>query len=131
MLTKESVVGYIEEYYSLQGYAVYNLNNSSNLVLKKDENIIMVIAMGTVSSLGNTNTKGKEFNKNQIRTNIGLALFEISKQITNHKELDVNYVIAMPDSRLYEKQYNSIKEGLKAFDVEVLFTSEMGLIKEI
>lgn len=131
MLTKEAVVEYAEEFLKLDGYHVNYADTSSDLALFKGTQVLKVVAIGAVNDAGSTSKKGKGFNKNQIRTNLALALYEVSKQMTLDKNHQNEYIIVIPDSKLYNKLANEIIQGFSVLNIRVLLTSEMGLIREL
>ncbi len=106
MLTKEVVVEYSTEYLKLNGYSINLDDKTSDLVAFKENEFLRVIALGNVSDAGGTNKKGRGFNKNQVRTNLALALFEVSRQITINEKV-YEYVIDI--SKLDNKNANVLK----------------------
>ncbi len=129
MLTKEVVVEYSTEYLKLNGYSINLDDETSDLVAFKENEFLRVIALGNVSDAGGTNKKGRGFNKNQVRTNLALALFEVSRQITINEKV-YEYVIVIPDSKIYLKQLREIISGIEILNIKVLITTSGGLIKE-
>lgn len=129
MLTKEAVIEYAEEFLKMEGYRVDLSDLTSDLVLKNDDHVLKVVAMGAVNDAGSTSKKGKGFNKNQIRINLGLALYEVSRQMTADIEGKNKYLIVIPHSKIYEKLAGEIREGIKVLGIRLILTSEMGLIK--
>lgn len=131
MLTKEAVVEYAEEFLKLEGYHVNYADTSSDLTLFKDTQVLKVVAWGAVSDAGHTSKKGKGFNKNQIRTNLALALYDVSRQMTLDESHQNKSVIVIPDSKLYYKLAKEIEQVFSVLNIRVLLTSEMGLFREL
>lgn len=124
MLTKQDVIETVSYYYENQGYQL--IEGSADIVAKKDT-LVKVIAYGAVSDPGHTSKVGKGYNKNQIRMNIGLALYEIMKLMDDSSQ----FVIALPEHKIYDKLIKEVKDGLKAHHIEVILVNEQGFVKHV
>lgn len=124
MLTKENVVELVRDYLEREGYEI--ISGNADLVAKKDQ-LVKVIVNGAVSDASRTSQVGKGYNKNQIKMNIALSVYEIMK-LMDH---ETQFMIALPDNKIYSKLAKEVISGLKAFGIILLFVSEQGLVKKI
>lgn len=131
MLTKEAVIEYTEEFLAMEGYEIEIQDHKHYVLARKEGQTLKVVTLGEVNDMGSTSKQGKSFNKNQIRINLGLALFEISKQMTLDLEGKENYGISIPDTILFMKRANEIKQVFNALNIRVLLINGMGLVKEL
>lgn len=118
MYTKEDVLRISEEYFLTDGYEVQYKTSST---ISKDSINYSIIALGTVNDISSTSKVGKGFNKNQIRSLLGLSLFEIIS-------LDTPCKLILPDSKLYRKQFGLIKKGINRLQVEAYYLNEVGIM---
>lgn len=124
MLTKESIIELTRDYLETEGYEI--LSGNADIVAKKEQ-VIKVIAYGAVSDASRTSQVGKGFNKNQIRMNIALSVYEIMKIMDDTSK----FLIVLPENKIYIKLLKEVLNGLKAFNIDVILISEQGLVKQM
>lgn len=125
MLTKEDVMQNAQEYFLAEGFEIKL--KETDLKVVKNNQTYHIISMGTVSDASSSSKKGKSFNKNQIRNLLGLALFEVSKVLTENDKM--LFIFIVPDNKIYHKLIKEIQAGLDKQSIEVLVMSEVGQIK--
>lgn len=124
MLTKENVKDFTCDYLESEGYVI--IEGDTDIVAQKDQ-LLKVIVYGAVSDASRTSQVGKSFNKNQIKMNIGMAVYEIMKL----KDQKFQFAIALPDNKLYGRVVKEIKVGLESFQIQLLLCNEQGIVKRI
>lgn len=118
MFTKEDVIKISKEHFLTNGYQV---QEADYLMVTIDEVEYRVFALGTVNDHNGSSKIGRSFNKNQIKSLLGLCLFDI---VAFNKACK----LILPDTKLFRKQFELIKSGLSHLPVESYYISEVGII---
>ena len=130
MLTKEAIMDYAQEHFKMLGFNLNIDDNSSDLVFEKDGDIIKVVALAATSNSESACIRGKGFNKQQVKINLGNALYEVSRQKTTIKNQNEKYVFVIPETKVYARIIKEIRGGIKELGIVVLVISDVGLVEE-
>lgn len=125
MLTKENVVNFTMEFLKSEGYKILE-DNTADVVAYKNQKV-KAIVYGAVSDAGRTSQVGKGFNKNQIKMNIALSVYEILKLMDD----ETNFIIALPEGKIYEKLVKEVLVGIKKLNIRLLMINELGIVREM
>lgn len=129
MLTKEAIMDYAVEHYSMHGYKLDIEDTSSDLVFVKGDEILKVVALAAVNNSESACIRGKGFNKQQVKINLGSALYEISRQKTTTDNKNEKYVFLIPETKIYARIVKEIYEGIRELGVEVIVISDVGQVE--
>ena len=126
MLTENDVVTAVSNYLKEKGYTIDQALTTSQqgidiVATHPTHGKCLVEAKGATSSKTSSNRYGKEFNNNQIKTHVGVALLKSFQTIQINKDADV--VIALPDNSGHRKIIYSMHYPIKKSGIKVFFVS--------
>ena len=127
MLTENDVVTAVSNYLLEKGYAIdQSLTTSQQgidiVASHPTHGRCLVEAKGATSSKKTSSRYGKEFDSNQIKTHVGVAILKSFQTIQIHKDAEV--VIALPDNTGHRKIIDSIRHPIKESGITVFFVTE-------
>ena len=126
MLTENDVVTAVSNYLKEKGYTIDQALTTSQqgidiVATHPTHGKCLVEAKGATSSKISSNRYGKEFNNNQIKTHVGVALLKSFQTIQINK--DAHVVIALPDNSGHRKIIDSMRYPIKKSGIKVFFVS--------
>lgn len=128
MLTKEAIMDYALEHFKMQGYEQNIDDKSSDLVFVNGDEVLKIVALAATNNSESACIRGKGFNKQQVKINLGNALYEIARQKTATNNKDEKYVFVIPETKVYARIVKEINEGIKTLGVRVLVISDVGQV---
>ena len=122
ILTENDVVSAVSSFLESQGYTIDQALSTSQKGIdieatKPDGTRCFVEAKGATSSKPGSNRYGIEFNSNQIKTHIGVALLKSFQTLQSHPASEV--VIALPGNEGHRKVIDSMYTPLKNSGINV------------
>lgn len=130
MLTKKAIMDYALEHFKMLGFELNIDDNSSDLVFEKDGEVIKVIALAATNTSESACIRGKGFNKQQVKINLGNAFYEVARQRTATDNKYEKYVFVIPETKVYSRIVKEISEGIRTLGVQVLVISDVGQVEE-
>ena len=127
MLTENDVVTAVSSYLIEKGYAITQALTTYQhgidiVATHPTHGRCLVEAKGAKSSKKSSNRYGIEFNSNQIKTHVGVAILKSFQTIQLNKDADV--VIALPDNTGHRKIIDSMRHPIKKSGITVFFVNE-------
>jgi len=130
MLTQEAVLDYTCDYLESEHFEISQTGKGHDVIAKKEGKTLKIVGKGAVADASSTSKSGKEYNKNQVRTNLSLAMYAVSKSMTEDAETEnaenFEYGIALPQTKHYVKAVDAVKVVLKQLGIHVYIVSELG-----
>jgi hypothetical protein len=83
-------------------------------------------AKGATSSKPNSSKFGKEFDKSQVKTHVGVALIAAFRVLNKYP--DSESMIALPDNLNHRALLDEMRHALEKTSVKILFVSESGQV---
>lgn len=134
MLTENQVIEYFCNYLKNDGYQIKQSLNTKekgiDIIASKNGRLMKAEAKGSTSALKTSSNYGKEFSKSQVHTHISVALFMISKLMTDDNDKNIDYAFVLPFNDNHVKEINSISLVLKKLNITVFLVQENGGIVE-
>ena len=132
MLTENNIVEYISEYLEENGYKIEQALTTSQhgidiIAHHPEKGFCFVEAKGATSSKKDSSRFGKEFNANQIRTHVGVAILKSYQTLQENSSAEV--VIALPNNAGHKKVIHSIHEPLKKSGIKLYFVNKDGSVE--
>ena len=127
MLTENDVVTAVSNYLIDKGYAIDQALTTSQqgidiVATHPVHGRCLVEAKGATSSKIASNRYGIEFNNNQIKTHIGVAILKSFQTIQLNKDAEV--VIALPDNTGHRKIIDSMHFPIKKSGINIFFVND-------
>lgn len=127
MLTENDVVTAVSNYLIEKGYAINQALTTSQqgidiIATHPTHDRCLVEAKGATSSKKSSNRYGIEFNNNQIKTHVGVAILKSFQTIQLNKDAEV--VIALPDNIGHRKIIDSMSHPIKQSGIKAIFVDE-------
>ena len=131
MLTENNIVEYVSIFLKKKGYNIDQALTTSqqgiDIIAKHPEKgYCLVEAKGATSSKKESSRFGKEFNANQIKTHVGVAILKSYQTLQEHPSAKV--AIALPNNTGHKKVINSIREPLKKSGIKLFFVNKDGSV---
>ncbi|MGB3368720.1 MAG: hypothetical protein WBA54_14590 [Acidaminobacteraceae bacterium] len=123
-------MNYALEHFKMLGFDLNIDDKSSDLVFEKDFEIIKVIALAATNTSESACIRGKGFNKQQVKINIGNALYEVARQKTATSNSHEKYLFVIPETKVYARIIKEISEGIMTLGIQVLVISDVGKVDE-
>lgn len=135
VLTENGVVENVCNYLRENGYQINQALNTEqhgiDIVANSDNLTLKIEAKGATSSKIDTSRFGKGFNRNQVKTHISVALYAISKLISDEIETNnVKYSFALPDDKNHRSIIEGIEKVLGILNISVFWVKENGIVVE-
>jgi len=130
MLTKEAIMDYALEHFKMLGFNLNIDDDSSDLVFENDSELIKIVALAATNTSESACIRGKGFNKQQVKINLGNALYEVARQKTATNNTSETYVFVIPETKVYARIIKEISEGIRTLGVQVLVISDVGQVEE-
>ena len=129
MLTENEVVASVTQFLEQHGYTVDKALTTSQQGIDIEATAASgkkcyVEAKGATSSKPGTKRFGLEFNSNQIKTHIGVALLKSFQTLELHPNAEV--VIALPGNNGHRRVINSMYMPIKNSGIKVYFVDPDG-----
>lgn len=134
ILTENDVVNAVASFLKRQGYKINQALTTTQRGIdikatkKSDGTRCFVEAKGATSSIHSSNRYGKEFNNNQIKTHIGVALLKSFQTLQSNPKSEV--VIALPDNEGHRKVIESMSTPIKKSGINVYLVSNTKKVKK-
>ena len=133
MLTENDVVNAVSSFLIEQGYTIDQALTTSQQGIdieatKPDGTRCYVEAKGATSSKQDSSRYGKEFNGNQIKTHIGVALLKSFQTLQLHPASEV--VIALPGNDGHRKVIDSMFTPIKTSGIKVFFVNNGASVEQ-
>lgn len=133
MLTENDVVEATCARLTDCGFTVVNRNSTNDrgidIVATRDGWTVLVEAKGQTTSK-RSRRQGKEFNRNQTRTHVSVALFTaarlLQESMPNVQRRRV--AIALPDNKHHRDMVQGITQSLRTLDISVIWVGLDGKI---
>ncbi len=127
MLTENEVVDFVCAQLEIDGFLVLQRLETNqigiDIVAQSGAGIkCFVEAKGATSSKEGSSRYGKEFNKSQVKTHVGMALVAAFKVIQLHPEH--LSIVAFPDNITHREIIESMYTPLKASGIKVWFVNK-------
>ncbi|MTI47851.1 MAG: hypothetical protein FH761_08420 [Firmicutes bacterium] len=131
MITENEVIEFTCNYLQSKGYKIEQALNTRqqgiDIIANNSEGVLKIEAKGGTSSKKGTSRYGKGFNRNQVKTHISVALFVISKLITQEKDIgNIKYGFALPYDDKHISIMNDIEHVIKKLGIFVFWVKENG-----
>ena len=132
MLTENEVVKFVCSYLIKNNYEI----NQQLSTTQTGIDIIATDAKGTkcyVEAKGATSSKpsslryGKEFNKSQVKSHIGMALVAAFKVLNEHRGAES--VIALPNNLEHKSLVEAMRNPLLKAGVKILLVNKQGVVQ--
>jgi hypothetical protein len=134
MLTENQIIEYFCNYLIGNGYKINQSLNTNekgvDIIASKDGKDIKVEAKGATSALSTSNRYGREFNKNQVHNHVSVALFMISKLMTEDNGKNIDYAFVLPCNENHINEIKSISLVIKRLFIKVFLVKENGEVIE-
>lgn len=133
MLTENDVVTAVSKYLIENGYVIEQALTTSQqgidiVATHPTHGKCLVEAKGATSSKKTSSRYGIEFNNNQIKTHVGVAILKSFQTIQLNKEAEV--VIALPDNTGHRKIIDSMSHPIEKSGITVFFGNEESKVEE-
>ncbi len=127
MLTENDVVTAVSDYLAQKGYKIDQALTTSQqgidiVATHPTYGTCLVEAKGATSSKKTSSRYGKEFDSNQIKTHVGMAILKSFQTIQLYR--DAKVVIALPDNTAHRKIIDSMRHPIKKSGITVFFVSK-------
>jgi hypothetical protein len=133
MLTENDVVNAVSDYLVEIGYSIdqklTTLEHGVDIIAKHPiHGLCLVEAKGATSSKKGSKRYGLEFNKNQVKTHIGVALLQSFKTLQQHKDSIV--AIALPNNSNHRELIDSMKIPIKNSGIKVYMVNSDASVEQ-
>lgn len=133
MLTENDVIGAVADYLRKSGYSIQQQLNTSQKGIDVEakhpqKGLYLVEAKGATSSKPTSNRYGIEFNSNQIKTHIGVALLKSFQ--TLQATPDATVAIALPNNHRHRNVISSMETPIRNSGIKILLVNSNGSIEE-
>lgn len=127
MLTENDVVTAVSNFLVEKGYAIDQALTTTQqgidiVATHPTHGRCLVEAKGATSSKKSSSRYGIEFNANQIKTHVGVAILKSFQTIQLNK--DANVVIALPDNTGHRKIIDSMSYPIEKSGIKIFFVNE-------
>jgi hypothetical protein len=119
----------IENNYSITQQLTTSQTGVDIVAVAENGTKCFVEAKGATSSKPTSNKYGKEFDKSQVKTHVGVALvaaFKIKNEFPNSES-----IIALPDNQNHVALIQSMKTPIIGSGIQVMFVSNNGAIRQL
>ena len=132
MLTENDIVINVCSYLTEHGYnikqALTTTQKGIDIIALKDEKVILIEAKGETSASEGTKRFGKEFNSNQAKHHIAMALYAVSCYKTEHPDELHTFGLAFPKNDNHRKAVNKIMRVIKELDIKIFWVDDTGTV---
>lgn len=134
MLTENDVSDAVRKYLVANNYWITqqlttNQTGVDIVAVAENGTKCFVEAKGATSSKPTSNKYGKEFDKSQVKTHVGVALvaaFKVKNEFPNSES-----IIALPDNLNHVALIESMKASILASGIQVWFIADSGTIRSL
>lgn len=133
MLTENDVVLAVSEFLETEGYSIEQALNTTQQGIdieatNKNGVRCFVEAKGATSSKVGSKRYGKEFNGNQIKTHIGVAILKSFQTLQLYPESEV--VIALPGNSGHRKVLDLMVTPIRNSGIKVFLVSDSAVVEK-
>ncbi|WP_203296525.1 hypothetical protein [Luteirhabdus pelagi] len=128
MLTENDIVEKLADYLKTNGYVIEQKLTTNqtgiDLIAENNSEKLYIEAKGETSSLKTSNRYGKPFNRNQVKSHIGVALLATMRVITSKPAGNRTKVgIALPDNEEQRRVISQIIDALKQLEIKIYWVT--------
>tara|TARA_Y100000588_G_scaffold384357_1_gene475471 strand:+ start:563 stop:973 length:411 start_codon:yes stop_codon:yes gene_type:complete len=131
MLTENQVVKHVCDHLVSRGYTIdqslHTDERGYDIIAHKDEKKLIIEAKGATSSKPGTSRYGKEFNRNQVKTHVSVALYAMAKVLNSNPKYDIG--IALPYNKQHIEVVGEIKRALEILSITIFWVKENGVVE--
>jgi len=131
MLTENDVVEAVSSFLTKNGYSIDKALNTRQQGIDIEATApsglkCFVEAKGATSSKRESSRYGKEFDNNQVKTHVGVALLKSFQTLHKYKSSEV--VIALPNNKAHRSLVESIYSPIKASGIRIFLVNQDGTV---
>ena len=133
MLNENDVVRFVSIFLQDHGYVINQSCSTSQRGIDieakhPDKGQCFVEAKGATSSKEGTKRYGKEFNKSQIKTHIGVSLIKSFQTLQQYSSAEV--IIALPDNLDHREVIDLMKTPIQRSGIQVYLVNDDGSVEQ-
>ena len=128
MLTENDIIENLAYYLKSNGYVIEQKLSTNqpgiDLIAENNSEKLYIEAKGETSALKTSNRYGNPFNRNQVKTHIGVALLATMRVITSQPAGNRTKVgIALPDNEEQRRVISEIINALKQLEIKIYWVT--------
>lgn len=132
MLTENDVIEAVCSYLIKKGYEINQKLSTKQtgvdiIAINPEGNFCYVEAKGATSSKPESSRYGREFNKSQVKTHIGMSLVAAFKSLNEFPEAES--IIALPNNYNHQSLIEAMLKPILRSGVRVLLVNKQGVVE--